>query len=267
MKQAAKVLIVLLILGITTALHELGHAFAMRSSGLELRGVAIGILVPHMTKDFKIPALFGSATISASPLIFGAGVAVDAQALRSLSRERQATIFGAGVILNVALAIVFYALYCALMGSWVGTGISATVLFAIIAANAAFSSIIALYVIPIAGLIALIGFSIAFAQRKLENDGPIAGVRVGVELALTKEAPLYAAVISFMIGAGNMIPMLPLDGGRIAGLWFQEWNWSVSHIDTWNTIVAGWMIVTTVLLVGGDIRAWRKGQKPTVDAE
>ena len=68
------ILIALLVLTLVLALHEGGHALAMRKYGIPIAKAGLGIPIPYLTLSFKWPRIFGQTVITLSPIILGAYV-------------------------------------------------------------------------------------------------------------------------------------------------------------------------------------------------
>lgn len=201
--------------------HELNHGLKMRRYGIQIAEVGLGFLIPGLRR-FSISIRTSSFVFKINPILLGAYVEpVDKKAIKALPYSQQAHIAGAGPIANLMMAsVLFFVLYIlawALMGfSWeLVVRLFIAILFFIIFWKC--SRVLSVYVFPVLGL-AVAGFLIwsliTFGVGE-SLIGPIGIVQLGKSAVNISEILVLGFAISLGLGLINLLPIIPLDGGRI----------------------------------------------------
>lgn len=216
-------LVVLAALAIAISLHELGHAFAMRQHGIPLQEITLfGIGKRLFT--FRLRSFFGETPINIRLIPLGAYVAPTeegAKLVKLLPYSKQAHVFGAGIIINLALFTFIEALREALHATpiwwFAGAALAVTIAFLV------FNRILSAYMLPVMGplLIYLILRSLLSGTVAPEEviGGPVAvfdifGTHVREHSDFIGFLSL-TGLLSIAIGTTNMLPFYPLDGGHL----------------------------------------------------
>ena len=243
----ATLTVILCLLAIT--FHELGHAYAMYRCGVPIE--RIGLLgipvkgVPFLKKDFTLNG--GITRFEIHPLIIGAFVKPKDESLESQSTLNKVYIFGAGPLVNI--------LYTAILFSISGIRIPTATLWgqeiwllgwmpAIAIVTFLFFKPLCRFVVPILGLAMLVSLTSALLLSEHPQEsvaGPVTLIHI-LSNGYAKMEPFgifaatfIAGIFSLLIGLSNMLPFVPMDGGRIfhtylekisphAGQWFFKFS-------------------------------------------
>jgi membrane-associated protease RseP (regulator of RpoE activity) len=212
-------LLTFVLIEFSVAFHELGHAIAMRAHGVEFEEFAIGYPVA------KIPSfrfLFRGVKVILSPLLIGGFVKPTKRGMirwiEELSYSEQALINGAGIMANLFFGgAIFVALYLTSGHSWPFILGRIAGIFSFLAAIWFGRRIFCGYLIP------LLGFAQAVyvvASLFGHHHGSALSGPIGIGTTIVKysgsiyQAMILGALLSVSIGLTNMLPFLPLDGGR-----------------------------------------------------
>lgn len=202
-------------------LHELGHAFAMWSRGVEIEAMGfwfgpfgLKLTLGPFTCRFGNNVRF---TLGLLPL--GAYVRTSKKGLESmehLSYADSARITGAGIVANLWFAFFLLVLRGVIdarffsnrfaVGLILVSGIGAIVLW-----------FWGGYVMPPVGatLLGLIAFSIVAIGPTEAVVGPVGTGKLIIQYAFgMPQALSLAAILSLSLGLTNMLPIMPLDGGQ-----------------------------------------------------
>jgi membrane-associated protease RseP (regulator of RpoE activity) len=225
-------LAVLLII-LSIAAHEFGHACAMKSIDVRFDEAGLGIPIPRVPclrlsfkRNGKPPLI-----LCLHPLMLGAYVKVpaDEQAkLDALPYKDKAFIFGAGILANLIFAgVLLTGANFAYFGFTIVAMLTDTrfivtagiTLFLIL-----FPKFFCRYLVPVLGL-AMLGLVIwAVLNDPLKSlAGPIgigkmvANFSVSIMMAVN-----MGAIVSLALATCNALPFYPLDGGLIAGCILQK---------------------------------------------
>lgn len=198
---------------LSVALHEWGHAHAMRRSGIYVDEAGIGVPIPPRITLYRRskPRPF---RFIITPWLVGAYVKPpekDEDRIEALPYRNFTWIMGSGVVINFVFGGALVALSGALTGRWLLALISAAAAVVIWIIRRPFAA----YVMPVLAL-PLLGFIIwTIVGATGKPQGPLGVVRL-LELATTfPSALLLAGVMSVSMGLFNTVPVFPLDGGRI----------------------------------------------------
>lgn len=211
---------------LSLAVHELGHAWAMHSTGVKLSEIGFGIpisRIPHL--KFKVRRRNGeSLAICLHPLILGAYVKTpdEEQArMETMPYKDQSYIFGAGILANLIFAgvllmtadLFFLGAPFVKMLTHRHFLLVAGITFLLIVGRKFFCK----YVIVVMGaaMVALVIWSVTKDPLK-SLAGPVGIVRMVSHLSTSVGMAInMAAVVSFALGTCNALPLVPLDGGLI----------------------------------------------------
>jgi membrane-associated protease RseP (regulator of RpoE activity) len=196
------------------AVHEAGHAIALRSIGGQIREAGLGLPVGPRLR-FR-PTARRPWTFVLSPILLGAYVEPTPQSLELVrkARYRDAAWFaGAGISTNLTAGMGCIALYAILAGArWEAIVITVGVTAALWALRKPIT-----WIGPLLG-VALLGYLIV--QLVTPSGGAVVAGPVGVvasatELSSFSHALIWGGLIGISMGLLNMLPIYPLDGGRI----------------------------------------------------
>lgn len=206
MEVAIMVVIVLLNL----VVHELAHAITMVRNGVGVEEIGLGIRLPF------IPCLILEATskrprLVMSPLLLGAYVkSHGGEDIEKLSYMKKAEIFSAGIIANVVLGSIILTLLSLTSTRAVFILVLAVIFLLLRKQISA--------IMPFLGLamFVLVIWSLSNLGLRDSLTGPIGIVQMAGGFSKTlKDAMAFGALFSFAIATTNMLPLVPLDGGRV----------------------------------------------------
>lgn len=218
-------------------IHELGHAYAMIRTGVRIKEISLGFklpILPSLSFRFnkKIPRL------TLNPLLLGAYVEPSyggGNKMQNLPYLDVAFVYGAGVWVNVIFALFIFLILEVIPGHAYpahqlkigGTpfDIVPFILAFIIWVLVFFPRFFCAYIVPILGiLLAYFFLKVLLADFTMAVGGPITIVKMTSPAMKTWLGIAgQAALISLTIGLGNMLPLVPLDGGRIVGCYLKRW--------------------------------------------
>jgi Zn-dependent protease len=100
----------------------------------------------------------------------------------------------------------------------------------------------------------------AYVEALVGIGGPLlgtAGAAVCLIVALTTQSQFWFALAStgFLINLFNMIPISPLDGGRIAGA-IARWFWAIGYAIGIAVFFVTWSPILLLILILGLFTAW-----------
>jgi len=247
------VIFIVLVLAVI-ALHELNHGRLMVRYGIKVPEAGLGIPVKFLPcLSLKISPRF---TFKLHPLLLGAYVQpADEKEIERLSYQEKAHIFGAGIVANLVISFLLNAfLMVALLiirpERWdMGDTIylAAYVILAVIFLR--FDKFLSKYVFPFLGLL-LTGYliwSIIHLGFQKSLMGPIGIVQAGLSITSLIEATAWAAVVSLGLGLINLLPLYPLDGGRILKAFLEKK--SNLSLGIRNAILGGGSVLLVLLIV------------------
>jgi membrane-associated protease RseP (regulator of RpoE activity) len=207
----------------TILLHELGHALAMRSRGIRVEETGLGFPVPKLPR-IAFTFFRGSASplrVVISPLLLGAYVRPrkeDIERQEALPYHDQALIFGAGVLANLLFGLATMATWDLLSGN-IEKALVLTWLGAILwMGRKQFCS----YFIPFLGAVFLLAFLAAIFNHGAHMGGPISIFREAGKTRGIEDAFKFGFAISLDLALLNMLPIYPLDGGRLMAAVFRS---------------------------------------------
>lgn len=221
--------------------HEAGHAIAMMRRGIEIKEAGIGI---PLTGRFKLTLhpRFLPFPVTICPLLIGAYVMPTdrgAADLKKMSYKDQAICYAAGVIMNLAFAGALVAVAVATTNPFDNRRQMIVFLIAIAVTVAAWLLRRVLsVVVPVLGTAALVGLVHLLTRSPDAVGGPIEVVSVSVSSTTWIDALLLGGALSLSLALLNMLPLVPLDGGKVVGAFLQARRWHrLSNIHAVTTAV------------------------------
>ncbi len=201
----------------TLLAHELAHALAMRHNGVQVEEVGLGLPLPPRLLIYVKGLPF---RLSLSPWLFGAYAKPhqdSGEHLESLPRKERAWIYGAGVIANALIFTALQAVHQLVVNEplrVLGYATAGVALWAL-------RRQVAAYLIPLLSIPALIALLYVTMTSLGQPNGPVA-LAVGLgqmaeESHSLDEMLRVTAALNLSLASINIIPLHPLDGGRIVG--------------------------------------------------
>lgn len=215
---------------VSVLFHELGHALEMNRRGIKIQSVGIGMPLPFLTWRCKpFSGRMRNTVFALSPLIIAAyvkPVKKEEKKIKRLSYYGQASIDGAGVAAN----IVFSLILAAALAFWGTvpkflTGRGASYCYAVACAFAIAAIVFWLgrnifsvyFALPLGVLLAYVVVAVALKYGVHQAvGGPISIGYYIATISNAMDAIRVAANLSLGMGLINLLPLCPLDGGRIA---------------------------------------------------
>lgn len=242
--------IILLIMAIMV--HEAGHAIAMMHRGVEIKEAGLGMpitgklrLTLHL-RSLPFPLVITPALIGAYVLPSDRGQ----RQLETMSYKDRASCYAAGVIMNVAFGAVLVLVSGVVVLMSPAPHDVPRDLFIMGSAFAILVLVVVLrrvlsWVLPLLGTAIMVLLVISFFATPDSIGGPIATVKVAASATSWANALLLGASLSLGLALINMVPMIPLDGGRVMSAMLQSWK--LRKINTVYSVVSG--LVFTVFIV------------------
>ena len=221
------VLFIVLIL-VVLMVHELSHRRAMIKNGIKVPEAGLGIPIKGIP-SLKI-RISSNLTFKIHPLLLGAYVMPEnEEAIEKLPYDKQAEIFGAGIIGNIIMGLILtlpILILITIKGN-INTEIIIRLIipFILIPLFWKFSRQISAYVFPFLGipLIAFLVWSIFAFGADETIIGPVGIVQLGLNMSTDIFQTIsLAAALSLGLAITNLLPLIPLDGGRITHGWISK---------------------------------------------
>jgi membrane-associated protease RseP (regulator of RpoE activity) len=263
----------LILIFMTIAAHELGHAWAMGERGVPVKTISlIGISWPSAPwwLTWRLPiksSRFPGTEWMVTPIIIGAYVLADEKAMENAPTRDVVYISAMGPIASVLIGIVLMGF--ARLGSQLDiSGISmrilveGVILFGTIGMIWVFRDWVARWICPVMGITIFVLVLIVMYTMGVFNSlvGPIGLVALIAEHASSAseastdmaakgldyfglwEVAALAGLISILIGITNLLPFLPLDGGHIMqSIMPQSWQ-------RWHMCVSGGLFILLIII-------------------
>lgn len=255
------VLIMILIVGVTIAIHEWGHFMAMVRNGIQVKEFTIGFGPTLFEKKLKSGAFF-----RIKPIIFG-GYAMPteegAEALLTATPWVRFKVYVAGMFVNATAAFLVMTVF------GYATGRFPVVLLPYVdwAPSFLMPLVVAFafsYGLWLATPVLIVAMLVKSASAFFATAaGPIGIVNMGQQMA--EQAPDAAAVVVSMtlmfaminsaIAGFNLVPLAQLDGGKITEIFLEKW--CGRHTDAvlkWYRILSLVLLLSLIVfLFGSDI--------------
>lgn len=237
-----RLVLIISIMTFVLAIHEGGHAYAMRKRDIPIETFGIGFPVPYLTYEFECRWTPGMK-ISLSPVLVGAFVRMTDEGLkkvRALPLSDQSAIFGAGIRANLctffALAI---ALIIAFRRPWKFHRADAAILG--VGALLFFGNVLNMAAIPIAGIV--LAILLLMKRERFVSIVAVFGLTFQRSISMRETVKVIAA-ISFGVALTNTLPLTPLDGGRIIETYISQFSERASV----GFRIAGIVILTSIFM-------------------
>ena len=196
-------------------IRELGHAFAMKSHKIAIKRFGIGWPIIPFALTIKVRNF---APVSIHPLLIGAYVEPESgDDITSLHSRCQDKISAAGVFWNLTTAAALFVALGLLHGKLMWPAIVAVTAISVLYLKERLMLDSLLPSLGIAAIASLVIYSLNTVPTGDTGNaaivGPIGIVDVLGSLRMSFFDMLFA--ISLMFGITNMLPIPPLDGGRV----------------------------------------------------
>ncbi len=217
----------ILVLILALILHEAGHAIAMTRRGVEIKEVGLGLplgknlrLTIH-TRHLPYPLIV-------TPFLLGAYVRPTDQGqeqLEQLSYKDQAVCYTAGIIVNIvsgALVLGAVAMMYQVTDydAWGRAGWIAVIAWATALVFTVFRRVVS-QLLPVLSVVVL-GLLVYILVGSLNNiGGPVAVVETVTSGRNVRESLWVGGFMSLNLALLNMLPLAPLDGGRVVASYLE----------------------------------------------
>lgn len=204
---------------VAVIVHEAAHALVLRRLGFPIAEAGLGL--PFAPRIVLLPSRLVPFRLSLSLWLVGAYVMPDPdreEEITNLPYRDMAWFSGAGVIANLLLGGAMLTLIEAMAGNWMWAAVSAIGSVALWLARRS----VATYALPVLGLLALGMMGYGLATSIGEPIGMV-GLATVMAVPTAHAALVLGCLLSFSLGVLNMIPIYPLDGGRIADALISRW--------------------------------------------
>lgn len=211
--------------------HELGHAWALRETGIRVKAIGVGIpwgICVLFRLNF-LRDLFGArCKFILSPLLLGAYVEpYHPLEYYDTTLKEEVYIFGSGPIANF---IMFFGIFAILVLYQVSSGnidaYKGLMMASLFTAGAILlwfaRKHISLWVLPVLGIyfsgVLIWSFATMPFREIIDGSGSVIFIGEIISKSITWEGALKTGMlINFAVGAMNLLPLGVLDGGKIVG--------------------------------------------------
>jgi membrane-associated protease RseP (regulator of RpoE activity) len=204
-------------------LHELGHALYMKKYKIPIETFSVGLPFPLKIK-FTSQKIFEGATVQFTPFLLGAFVSPTKEGEelhKSLPYIHQADIYGAGPLANIIFSGILGILYVILD---ITDGTFESKAFWTLGIFAAFTFLLCVFrkifmrylTVPIGLMLAVFVVWSMLGAPTESVGGPVSITQEVTKVAINiPQAIRIAMLLSLSIGLFNLLPLVPLDGGKI----------------------------------------------------
>lgn len=264
------ILVTIGILSLALTIHETAHAYYMWKMDIPIKRAGLGFPIgPKLT--FNLPKIPFPITLSL--VLIGAYVEPTEEGteqILALSHKERSLILGGGVLWNLITAAIAALLWLGGSMLEVGRGpsqigwsiIGVSVVFIVVLPI--FRKFITAYVVPVLGVLLLVYvvvtlvptlFSVVADPASGGAEGvvgPIGIIKIGSLFTSFLDRIYFFAFLSLNFGLFNMLPLMPLDGGRIVNTPIERrFGEKFANIHTGVTVFA--MMLLFVIVMYGDI--------------
>lgn len=211
----------ILVLIIALILHEAGHAVAMTRRGVEIKAVGLGL--PFSKKlRLTLRSRFLPYPFVITPFLLGAYVQPTEKGmeqLKQLSYKDQAVCYTAGIIVNIvsgALVLGVVAMMYQVTGydewgraGWIAVIAGVTALVFVVFRRAVSQ------ILPLLSVTVLVLLVYLLVGSLNSVGGPVAVVEMVTSGSDIRESLWVGGIMSLNLAFLNMLPIVPLDGGRV----------------------------------------------------
>ena len=240
-------------------LHEYGHLSAMHKNGIKVNNLSIGVPIGPMIV-IRHPKLCFGIPVQISPfLIMGSVRPENPEEIDELSFDKQLEIYGGGIVMNCLFSI--FLLLSITKKLWVA--VSCLILGIVILK---FRAKVCTYVLPLlsAFAVVIIPWLVMTAAKMVPDAGQnssLALQEIAEHVSDLRMAVLFASVSSVCMAVFNLVPLMPLDGGRLVLVYFKKWfPEKLIRVYTGATIVVtlAIMLISTYDFIFAVLRSiWR----------
>ena len=229
-----RLILVVIVVSIILMVHELGHAIEMRNKGIPIESLGIGLdiwVLPSV--EFPI-GFFPDATFKISPLLLGAHVTPTeegGQLMEQLPYSEFSSIVGMGVWVNLMVGLFFLSIVFLTSARRKENRSRIVLTLSLLVLLGIGRGIFVSYLIPVLGILMLVYVVINYKDLR----GPLGAIRELLKVRITA----VIAGISISLGLLNMVPLFPLDGGRIMGRILENYS---------QNLATGYELVSSTLL-------------------
>lgn len=226
----------ILLLLIALIVHEAGHALAMMRRGIEIQEAGIGLPITGKLK-LTFRSRFLPFPIVLTPALLGAYVRPTkkgTERLESMSYRDQAVCSGAGVVMNVVFGGALLCIVASISVHSSANNQARLLVVSLIAGGVAAAAAIfrrafsrVMPVFGVAGLLLLI-FSLIDSTENV--GGPLTVVSTAASGKSLVDALKMGFVMSISLAYLNVLPLFPLDGGKIVSAFFETRGWKQTNL-------------------------------------
>jgi len=212
--------IILVVIGIF--LHEYGHLYAMHQHGIKVSELCIGVPIPKLTVQFRSKFCFGTLVRFSPVLLVGYVYPESKEEYDQLDFRPNLEISAAGIITSLAYGALTFAVACLIRNNllqFAGFLLTAIVMMAL-------RKILSIYLLPIISLTAfgLVPSFLTYVFRTIPDAGrETADILAKLNVASFDKAFVWAAIFSIALALLNLIPLMPLDGGKLISACIKKW--------------------------------------------
>jgi len=204
-------------------LHEREHVRAFINLGIRPHFVAIGAPIPFLWNfywEFRHPRFLYGIPMRIYPLLITGACKLDLTQLRSLLKckfSQQAEVNSAGIWANLFYSFAGFGIWFVLLGDWVRACVFVTLAVGLLAAKRIFLVYLCPLLTLAVGVYALPKMLLTvFSSHPATDITLVHNVGTSMQSGMAwEQGLLYALLAGLVLGSFNLLPILPLDGGRI----------------------------------------------------
>ena len=247
--------IFIILILVALIVHELSHGIAMRMHGVEVPEAGLGLPIPRLP---SLAIKFSSGfTLRIHPFLLGAYVRPkNAEEMGRLSYQERAHIYGAGIIANFIMGILIIIPWTIVKLFKYPEDLTANLIALILLIATAFilwgfSKKISAYILPFLGLAMTIYLIWSLVAVGAEESimGPVGLFTMGMGFMSLYQATIWGAYVSIGFAMMNLLPFLPLDGGRIMTEFFQHKLKAGNRVETGIKVASTAFFLAIIILV------------------
>jgi membrane-associated protease RseP (regulator of RpoE activity) len=227
-------LLVFVLVVVSIIIHELAHAIAMHKYGIAIKEISLGLGKLFRLGPFRHPKFFGGAGVYATPLLLGASVSpypTEYKRMEDMPLATRLDVYCAGPWSNIIFGIILLFTY-GLITPGFRTSLFQTLLGLVLLLliwctyNRHLRKLINHIVLPSIGMALLVFVVCGLLSAPTETvGGPIMMASSTRQYVTGLSAAIFAgAFFSISIGIFNLLPLFPLDGGRIVKAYLETFN-------------------------------------------
>jgi len=247
--------IFIILILVALVVHELSHGMAMRRYGVEVPEAGLGLPIPRLP---SLAIKFSSGfTFRIHPFLLGAYVRPkSSEDIEKLSYQEKAHIYGAGVIANFIMGILIIIPWTIVKLFKYPEEIAANLIVLILLIAAVFvlwrfSKKISAYILPFMGVAMMVYLVWSLAAVGAEESvmGPVGLFTMGMGFVSFYQATIWGAYVSIGFAMMNLLPFLPLDGGRIMTEFLQHKFKAGNSVEMGIKVASAAFFLAIIILV------------------